>query len=531
VVVAAPVRFEEHIDYLEASAALTSVRRLVSKPAAFGTRCIGWSDSQVVAASVNKGRSSSFPLLKRLRSIAALLLAHGTSLQLNWIPTALNPADEPSRRFANASPPVPARRQHGKAYSSNSLGDGPPWNFLAAAAYKPATFRRYAAAVGEFLDFVDDLGLPTNTVPELDRALECFFLDVYVANDGGRRSVAACAKSGIVMLLPQLQSERSLPRANRALKGWRNLVPSVSYPPLTWDLSVCIASVLAAAGFQSEAVAVLLAFDCYLRSGETVGLRVSDVADTGDIRLGSSFRGMALRLRKCKTGKNQWVTVKRPVVQRLLRSLMASRSPSDLVFGFDSPRFLARFKAACRILGLSADYVVHSLRHGGATADFLEGISVEDILLRGRWASTKSARIYIQSGRALLLAQQIPPKVERLIPVVTSDVFRSIFPVEPAVPRRKVTFLLNGRPIPTRDAARRPPAARKATVLLGGEPAPSSRGQSVSISPSPRVARSRSGPNAPVSAPIGSSPHGRARSSLSHLHVVYKGSLANPSKQ
>ena len=54
----------------------------------------------------------------------------------------------------------------------------------------------------------------------------------------------------------------------------------------------------------------------------------------------------------------------------------------------------------------SVPFVPHSLRHGGATADYITQGSrfLEDILFRGRWASVKSTRHYIQQGPALLAA-------------------------------------------------------------------------------------------------------------------------------
>ena len=36
---------------------------------------------------------------------------------------------------------------------------------------------------------------------------------------------------------------------------------------------------------------------------------------------------------------------------------------------------------------------------------------LEDVMLRGRWASTKSTRIYIQAGIALLSSMRIPTQV------------------------------------------------------------------------------------------------------------------------
>ena len=56
-------------------------------------------DSSVSVYALNKGRSSSRPMLRRLRAIAALVLASGLRVFTRWIPSKSNPADEPSRRF------------------------------------------------------------------------------------------------------------------------------------------------------------------------------------------------------------------------------------------------------------------------------------------------------------------------------------------------------------------------------------------------------------------------------------------------
>ena len=50
----------------------------------------------------------------------------------------------------------------------------------------------------------------------------------------------------------------------------------------------------------------------------------------------------------------------------------------------------------------------HSLRHGGATYDFLRGMSIEQIMFRGRWVSMESARRYVQTCKALLIRQRVP---------------------------------------------------------------------------------------------------------------------------
>ena len=98
-IVAAPWRVTEHINVLELRALNTALRRVLSHPRAVGARVRILCDSQVVVGAVTKGRSSSQPLLRRLRTLAALTLASGLRPALVWIASESNPADEPSRNF------------------------------------------------------------------------------------------------------------------------------------------------------------------------------------------------------------------------------------------------------------------------------------------------------------------------------------------------------------------------------------------------------------------------------------------------
>jgi hypothetical protein len=87
----------EHINIYELRALATAVRWVCSFPSAIGHRVLVLNDSQVVVGAVTKGRSSSQPLLRRLRHLTAWVLASGIRLSLRWIPTHSNPADGPSR--------------------------------------------------------------------------------------------------------------------------------------------------------------------------------------------------------------------------------------------------------------------------------------------------------------------------------------------------------------------------------------------------------------------------------------------------
>lgn len=97
-IVASRWRFPDHINVLEIRAVSAAVRWALKFPNSLGHRLHILSDSQVAIGALRKGRSSSPVLLRRLRSVAAWLLASGVRLLLSWIPSECNPADEPSRR-------------------------------------------------------------------------------------------------------------------------------------------------------------------------------------------------------------------------------------------------------------------------------------------------------------------------------------------------------------------------------------------------------------------------------------------------
>src|SRR6185437_167661 len=90
-----------------------------------------------------------------------------------------------------------------------------------------------------------------------------------------------------------------------------------------------VAICLVKSGRVASALAILLAHSAYLRISEVVGLRVCDVAIAKDPRLPSSFKGVALRLVKTKTGVNQWARVTITDTQRLLTEWLAARAARD----------------------------------------------------------------------------------------------------------------------------------------------------------------------------------------------------------
>lgn len=277
--------------------------------------------------------------------------------------------------------------------------------FLLAAKVKDSTRQRYREAIQQFFNYCDDNNIDADTTSELDWALAEYMHDEYERRCGAGRTKMAHTVAGLQLFVPQLRGKLRV--SAQCLLAWKKQHPGARHPPLTWHLAVAIATQLAAWGRFSMAVGTLLAFASLLRIGELCALLVEDVLDGGadDPRVDIRARS-GLRLRKTKTADNLFAELHNGDVLRLLRVLMQHKRPSDRLFDFTAGNFRVWFKKAVVALRLDTRYVPHSLRHGGATALYMAGESVETILHRGRWATTKSARYYVQSGEALLLAQQ-----------------------------------------------------------------------------------------------------------------------------
>jgi integrase len=318
-------------------------------------------------------------------------------------------------------------------------------------ALTPASTRAYTTSLSNFLAHSRLTPQQLFTLPalRLDRLLAEFIQYSYERSTP--YTYASHTLHAVIFYRPDLKHSMFVSR--QCLRGWERVKRTTSHPPLTWELTVVIACSMARSGFHGPAVAVLLAFDCYLRVGELTRLRRCDIVMPDDARMGGAHTGMAVCLSRTKTGLNQSVALQSHAVAAILqqwvqRHTRDARSTSTaLLFPF-SPQWFGRLlRSACAALGLGpTPYVPHSLRHGGATADFLRTGSVEHVAFRGRWKSLESVRTYVQTARALLAAQQVPPSLNQLgvqlsasLEAVLSYSFHTVSEVRP---RRSVTFRL-----------------------------------------------------------------------------------------
>lgn len=276
---------------------------------------------------------------------------------------------------------------------------------LARRAVRTTTDALYHRALGLMLAWCRDHSVRLAVPSDWDAALACYMEHQYANGKG--KAAGASVLSAVVHFHPELRD--CLHRSRRTLKGWTNSAPSVSHPPITWQLTCGLAVKAASAGRTASALAFLLAHDCYLRRSEVAGLRAAHLQPdpvTGDL---------LVVLPRSKTGRNQSVLVRNLLVVRALRAVAADKRPSDHLF--PSGRTLyADFVAACRALGVADHgFTFHSLRHGGATEDYLRGgePALPAIQVRGRWRQVSSLQVYLHGARAVLAQRALDGRLLR----------------------------------------------------------------------------------------------------------------------
>ncbi|CAK0905731.1 unnamed protein product [Prorocentrum cordatum] len=326
--IAWPKRQQAHINVRELQAALAALRWRARAARRHCSRWLHLVDSQVVAAIITKGRSSSARLQPMLRRWAAVAVAADMYPLIGYIVSENNPADEPSRKLWRGSR-LRGRRDP-RAHTLSSLRVG------------VATRRRYAVAVRRLLHYygAEESGAPALALAMDDAdGLVAGFLEKLWA-EGAGIAAASNTIAGVAFLCPSLR--RKLDLSWSLLRTWRRQEPAARVLPLTAELVGGMAGYAIAAGAFDFACLLLVSFEAMLRGGEAFSLTAGDVHDRGScmvIRIGSS---------KTTAGKDaaEAVVVRSKACVRLLRLVVANLGPSDRL----SPRSPNQLKAGLQRL-------------------------------------------------------------------------------------------------------------------------------------------------------------------------------------
>ena len=411
-----------HINEKEAGALVLAVRWAARSRRTRRCRIVVQSDSAAAVCAFRKGRSSKPGMRRQCTKMAALTLAHGITAEFRWVPTDRNMADQPSRGFTTPGPcesgpslkTSKGRSARVQRFDSTRgyPGEGPLvpfWSPLLDGNLKNTSRTRYEVEVRNFVEFVRDRGDRIDTREDLDYWMAYY---CHVAYTEGRPSKGAVEKAlaGVEHWLPEF---KPLPLTRRCVRGWGKLQPPQPAAPFPRDLVWACATLACLSGDVAAGVAMMVAYDCWLRISEVAGITAADVHDTRG-QVDPVGRGVSVFLPETKTGRRQAVMVEDPAVAALLLVLARAQGQRAAQL-FPPPATLRSVLARCLgVLQVDANglaFVWHSFRHGGASRAYLRGDEMSRILTRGRWAVESSGRHYIQSGRQLLLAQDLPPTV------------------------------------------------------------------------------------------------------------------------
>ena len=295
-----------------------------------------------------------------------------------------------------------------------------PSDVLHTARYSKGTRRQYDDGVRHFLNWVRSTRARTRSSREMDAAFCEFLRWWFDTHDGRSAQTVVCAYYGLRWYIPELKNR--MPRSLQLINGWKRHRPSEQHPPLTWPLACAIAIALVRRGLPRYAVGVLLSFDCLLRVHELAALRPVHVQDGNHRAHEHNMRGrVLLHLPKTKANEVQSVEVWRPEVRRLVLWLASVTPTRWTLLAARDYSFRYAFTKVVAELGLDPKFVLHSLRHGGATAMYNAGASMVAVRDRGRWSTVKSARHYVQSGRALSMENAAPEPVVAAGDIISRD--------------------------------------------------------------------------------------------------------------
>ena len=277
---------------------------------------------------------------------------------------------------------------------------------LKSLTVQPKTRERYAGSLESFFNYLAREGL---TLPKQRDTMDGLVSDYieFLWSEGEGRAEASNVLAALQDADPKLKG--CLPGCWRLLRTWNaNEVPQRA-PPLSESVLTAMVGWAVMHEHYEFGLSLLVAFHGLLRAGELLGIQAWQVNITG------SFSPAVISLGLTKSGKRhgaaESITLTEKSVLRWLWTWKRSAQPHD--FLTSKPHVWRAMFSEC-VTSLKLDswhFRPYSLRRGGATYLFTKCGSLDRVLLAGRWTAIKTAKIYLNSGLAMLSDIQIPRKL------------------------------------------------------------------------------------------------------------------------
>lgn len=262
----------------------------------------------------------------------------------------------------------------------------------------PATKSRYRSAVHRIFHWLslEGIAIPSDNAA-FDTLLARYIEHLWCDGDG--RSTASNTVAGLQHFVPTLK--KTLVCSWRLLSAWAKHELPARAPPLTLFLLQCLSGAAMSLKQPNLVVLLRLAFYGLLRTGEACNLVSQDVSVQSEplmvvVNLGLTKGG-------ARQGAAESVVIEDAITVRLTAALKTVLQPGDPLFPGGAGKMRKVFGQRCQLLLLSErGFRPYSLRRGGATFLFRKTGSLATTVVKGRWASAKMARIYLNDGLATL---------------------------------------------------------------------------------------------------------------------------------
>jgi len=275
---------------------------------------------------------------------------------------------------------------------------------LSERVVAPTTLKRYSLALAFFFDTLRAHGmLLVNNAAEFDQQV-CEVIDI-AWQEGESRGLIGDLLSGLVAKVGALRHR--LHGAWRLFGAWGRLELPARAWPLSLDQVLAMAWVAWSWRLPGICAGLLIGFDCFLRTGEICSLQTSQLSHNR----GQLYIALPDTKGSARKGAPEGAKLTSDVLALFVWRL-CGRSPAGAkVIGCTAAEFRVAFAEIIGELGLQGHFLPYSLRRGGATEFFMRHGQLDVAAERGRWASARTARIYINTALADRTEQQQPGSV------------------------------------------------------------------------------------------------------------------------
>lgn len=283
---------------------------------------------------------------------------------------------------------------------------------LSDSLVKPKTLTRYVTSVTEFKQFHnlrDNFAVAD--FEAFDQQVGDFLCHMW--ETGRTKSEASYMVAALQFFKPMLKHR--LNYSWRLLKAWNKLELPTRAFPLGPSMVAAFAHVLRQWKEQAASWLILVGFSLFLRTGELLKLQRKDIM----LAMAPSKSVVFLRDSKGINKNDQQIeklVVYEATADLALRKLCEGLSGPDYLWPHSPQRFRDLWHSVVKYFELEKFHVIpYSMRRSGATAAHQNGVSLDHLLVRGRWKSISTARIYLDEALLELGNATFSRKTTRLL--------------------------------------------------------------------------------------------------------------------